>query len=158
MSLKKIGNWKGVEKFVNNLGANMDKARIIILKRWALKAEAIAKLHINKQDLNWTKLDPKTISMKVRKGFSENILVMTSSYFQSITSWVDGDTGYAGVQKKARNEKGEELADIAATHEYGSRSGNIPARPLWQPTYNETIEWFKRSKEFAKVLTKILAA
>jgi hypothetical protein len=112
------------------------------LARFGLKAEGIAKKHINRQDLGWRPLDPATLAQKIRAGHSENILVATSSYFQSITSWVfGGQTALAGVKRSARNEDGELLANIAAVQEFGSESAGIPARPLWKPTYEETMEW-----------------
>ena len=52
---------------------------------------------------------------------------------------------YAGVKKTAKGKDGEEIADVAATHEFGSRSGGIPARPLWQPVFAETMDWFESS-------------
>ena len=86
----------------------------------------------------------KTIEAKIKKGESENILVATSTYFQSITSYVKGNTAYAGVKREARytgKDGSEEIAKIAAIHEYGSESGNIPKRELWKPSLEETLQW-----------------
>ena len=109
------------------------------MKRWGLKAERIAKLHISKQDLNWRALKPKYKASKIMAKLSQNILVATSSYFGSITSYVEDETAYAGVKKEAKNKEGDVLADIAKVHEYGSETMQIPARPLWKPTFEETI-------------------
>ena len=35
----------------------------------------------------------------------------------------------------------KEIADIARLHEYGSRSGAVPARKLWRPSLEEGMEW-----------------
>ncbi len=147
MSIKKTGDWTKVGFVIANLAVEMNKARQICLKRWALKAEGLALGHMSKQDLGWVSLNPKTLAAKIRKGHSENILIATSSYFQSITSWVDESQGiaYAGVKKQAKSSDGEVLADIAKTHEYGSDAANIPARPLWQPVFTETMAWLKTS-------------
>jgi len=159
-AMRKIGNWAGARKLTSSLGLEMEKARFLSLMRWGLKAEGLAKTHMSKQDLGWKPLKPETISRKIRKGYSENILIETSSYFQSITSWVDkkSATVFAGVKKVARNKDGEEIANIAAVHEYGSRSGSIPARPLWQPVFEETMEWhFKNNQPefyFLKAMAK----
>lgn len=142
MGVTRIGDWDRVEGLIGNIGREMIEARDISLKRWGLKAEQIAVRHISKQDLAWKELKPATLAEKIRKGFSENILVRTSTYFQSITSWAIGNSVYAGIHQKAVSKDGEVLADIAATHEYGSRSGNIPARPLWKPTFDETMQWY----------------
>lgn len=142
MAWQKVGDWKKVTNLVANIGKEMLAAQKISLMRVGLKAEGTAKKHISQQDLGWKPLKPATIAYKIRKGYSENILVMTSSYFQSITSWVVNDTVYAGVKRGVVHKKsGTEMGIIARVHEYGSLSGKIPARPLWQPTMEETIEW-----------------
>jgi hypothetical protein len=148
MGLRKTGDWDKVAFLVKNLDREMRATAVMTLKRWALKTESIAKDHMSKQDLNWEELDPKTVARKVRKGYSENILIETSTYFQTITSWVDEGAlvGYAGVKKKALSEDGEELADIAELHEFGSKSGHIPARPLWSPSMAESRKWYAASK------------
>lgn len=114
----------------------MDKARQASLTRWGLKAEQIAVDHMSKQDLGWKALNPQYLAAKIRKGQSELTLIATSSYFQSITSWVSGDTALAGVKRGVLDENGVEVANIAKIHEFGAG-----ARPLWQPTFKETMAW-----------------
>lgn len=160
MAFKKIGDWDKVERLVHALRPEMVAAKNESLARWGLKAEGLAKKHISSQDLGWKPLAASTISSKVRRGYSENILVMTSTYFQSITSWADkgANTVYAGVKKEARSADGEQLWNIARIQEYGSYSGKIPARPLWQPVFAETMEWHMRMNRpeilFAKRIAK----
>jgi hypothetical protein len=145
--MDKVGDWSKVGLLVKNLPMELKAAQVTALKHWGLKAEGIAKKHISAQDLSWAALSPAYLAAKVRAGHSENTLVATSSYFQSITSWVDVTKmeSYAGVKKTAKDEDGNIIADIAATHEFGSVAANIPARPLWQPTFEETMEWFLQS-------------
>lgn len=146
MAVERVGDWNRVTALIGNLANEMQQARTISLQRWGLKAEGLAKNHIRDQDLSWTKLKAETIATKIRKGYSDNILVMTSDYFQAITSWVyDKEVALAGVKKVAVNSEGQQIADIAAVHEFGSNSGNIPARPLWQPVFAETMEWYVKS-------------
>lgn len=163
MAMQKVGDWDKVGLLLANLAKEMEIARQLSLQRWGLKAEQIATKHISSQDLGWKPLDPKYLADKVRKGLSENILVATSDYFQAIQSWVDKKTAtaYAGVKKQVLNSEGEVIADIAAVHEFGSKSGKIPARPLWQPTFKETVDWFWKSdytpeKIFIKNIRKYL--
>lgn len=152
---RKIGDWKKVERIIGNLAKEMENAREESLKKWGLKAEGIAVKHINSQDLNWAPLKPATISTKIRKGYSTNILVATSDYFQAITSWADKDSTYAGVKKKVKDGDNNVVADIAKVHEFGSSAGNIPARPLWKPTFKDTMDWFKDSNSTpAKIFKK----
>lgn len=146
-SFEKVGDWAKVHALCANLGKELEAARQLSLKRWGLKAEAIATKHMSSQDLNWKPLDPTYLASKIRKGLSEDILTATSDYFQAIQSWVDTKTGtsYAGVKKTVRDREDNLIADIAAVHEFGSKSGKIPPRPLWQPTYKETVAWFWKS-------------
>lgn len=147
MAIRRIGDWEKTAYLITHMAEEMKKAQLLALKRFGLKAEGNAKSHMSKQDLGWVALRPATISAKLRKGYSENILIATSSYFQSITSWVDEAEmkTHVGVKKGAKGRNGELIEDIAAVHEYGSRSGGIPARPLWTPVFAETLEWFKTS-------------
>ncbi|CAB4185089.1 hypothetical protein UFOVP1492_121 [uncultured Caudovirales phage] len=141
MAMKRVGNWAGAKAVINSLGAKMYAAQQLSLRRFGLKAEAIAKGHISAQDLNWKPLSPKTLAAKIRAGYSENILVQTSTYFQSITTWVAGETVYIGVKREARDKEGNVIANIARVHEYGSTSAGIPARPLWGPSLSEAVKW-----------------
>lgn len=135
--LGKIGNWDKVTSIINRLENEAQKAADISVKRWGLAAERIAKKHISAQDLGWKSLNPKYVSAKVKAGYSKNVLVRTSSYFQSITSWTMQGYAFVGVKREARDKQGNVIANIAAVHEYGSITANIPARPLWQPTLKE---------------------
>lgn len=147
MAVRKTGDWGKVALLIGNLSKEMRHASVTSLRQFGLKAEGTAKKHMSNQDLGWAALKPATLAAKLRNGQSENILIATSSYFQSITSWVDEKdmTAYAGVKKLAKNSEGDVIADIAAVHEYGSQSGIIPARPLWHPTFGETVKWFLTS-------------
>jgi hypothetical protein len=158
MGFKKIGDWNKVVSLVFSISKGMEKARETSLKRFGLKVEGLAKTHISTQDLNWKPLSPTYKAWKLRGGgknntkkLSENILVATSTYFQSITSWVDGETVYAGVRREASYADGAKVANIAAVHEFGSPSRNIPARPLWKPSYKEAIAWHKTSNSPEKL-------
>ena len=145
--MRRIGDWEKAGALVANLTKEMLAARDLSLKRFGLKAEGIAKQHISAQDLDWVELKKDTTDRKIRLGYSENILVETSTYFQSITSFVEGgDLVLIGVKKTAMADDGvTELADIAAVHEFGTQDAKIPARPLWQPTFEEAIEWHKKN-------------
>jgi len=147
MSIRRTGDWEKIAELVANMSQEIEKANETSLKRFGLKAEGTAKKHMSNQDLGWEALKPATLANKVRKGLSENVLIATSSYFQAITSWFDKENMAVniGVKKTAKDSDGNEIADIARVHEYGSLSGNIPARPLWKPTLDETIKWFKTS-------------
>lgn len=140
-SIEKTGDWGRVGNVISNLTKEMKSAQVLCLRRWGLKAEGIAKQHISSQDLGWKALQPSTKAFKARMGYSDNILVMTSTYFQSISSEVVGSKVYAGVKRGVRENGGAEVDSVARVHEYGNAGRGIPARPLWGPTYEETMEW-----------------
>ena len=134
----------------------MYKAQQVSLMRWSLQAERIAKGHISSQDLGWKPLSAKTIMIKSDKGLSENILVATSSYFRSITGWVDGDTAYVGVKKGVREENGTEIEKVALVLEFGSDERNIPERPLWRPTMAEVSVWTYKNNNPVNIFYELI--
>lgn len=146
-NIKRIGDWRNALALVANLNNDMERARKITLKRVGLYAEGKAKKHMSKQDLKWLPLKPRTITAKVRRGESEKTLIATSSYFQSITSWVKKDKVLIGVKRNVVNRKGQVIANIARVHEFGSSTRNIPARPLWKPVLKETVKFMGKSKD-----------
>lgn len=143
--VKRIGDWDKVKALVANLGNELRKSQEICLSRFALKTEAIAKTHMSTQDLGWKSLKAATVARKIRRVESENILIATSTYFQSITSWTDNETAYAGVKRDVVNKEGVKVLDIAKLHEFGTKAGGIPARPLWKPTWDEALAWCVKS-------------
>jgi hypothetical protein len=142
--MRKTGNWNGISRLISTMPDTLADARRLSLRRWSLKAEGVAKGHMSAQDLGWTALKAKTVAAKLKEGKSELILIATSSYFQSITSWSTDDTALAGVKKGTRGKDGQIIDVVAAVHEFGSPSKNIVARPLWQPTLEETMRWHNR--------------
>lgn len=155
--IKRIGSWQKVGAIIQDLGKMAAESRTESLKKFGLKAEGLAKSHMSSQDLNWPALKSETLEQKKRKGQSENILIATSTYFQSISSWVSGDYVLVGVKKNAYSKDGKTvLADIAAVHEFGSPSRNIPERPLWRPTFKEVLEWHKKNNTPEQIFLKKL--
>ena len=124
------------------------------LKRKPLAATKWISIFEN-QDLGWKALNKDYKDHKKRKGLSTNILVSSSAYFQAITSFTKGKRVNVGVKKAARDKEGNEIANIAAIHEFGSSKRNIPARPLWQPTLEETTKWLAKNG-FDKIIIKKL--
>lgn len=158
MPIKKTGDWDRVRRLIADISPEMQKARQQSLQRFGLKLETITKKHISAQDLGWVPLNSKYLATKVRKGYSENILVMSSTYFKSITSWVQGGICYTGVTREMREDDGTLIADIAKIHEFGSISGTISARPLWVPSFAEAIAWHIKSNQPARIFARNIKA
>lgn len=148
MPFKKTGEWGRIDKIIRNLRRNISHANQTSLKQVGLKMERIAVKHMQRQDLGWQPLKQKTLESKIRKGQSNKMLIATSEYFQAITSFTKGNVAFAGVTRNAKNRKGDALVSIARVHEFGNQ--NTPARPLWRPTWNETLMWLKTTKLIRK--------
>ncbi len=156
----KLEGWGDVEKVLNGLSAKVNAATKTSLMQVGLAAEADAKATIRDQSENWTPLSDKylkrkTSNSKNRKRYSEKILIRTSSYFQSITSWFGNDKVFVGVPANAKNsETGVSIAEYAKVLEYGSVSKNIPPRPLWSAVLNRAKKRVLQifSKNFKQLL------
>jgi len=162
MSVRRTGNWRGISRFMGELPKTLQESRQLSLRRWSLKAEGLAKGHMSAQDLGWTPLAAKTVAAKLRKGQSELILIATSSYFQSITSWATNDKALVGVRRGIRGKDGQLIEVVARTHEFGAPAKNIVARPLWKPVLDETMKWHNNNNRpeylFRLAAKKILNA
>ena len=152
---KLIGDWIKVDHITKQLEVLGKQTMVEGLAKTGLYAEGVAKKHISNQDLGWKALNKDYKDQKKRKGLSTNILVSSSAYFQAITSFTKGKQVNVGVKKAARDKEGNEIANIAAIHEFGSSKRNIPARPLWQPTLKETTKWLSKNG-FDKIIIKKL--
>lgn len=115
------------------------------MRKIGVQLEAKARLHIQHQDLNWKALSDEWLAYKKKNGFSNQIYIMTSSYIQNIT-WQYTETDFkldVGLMRSAmwinpENGHIEPLADIAFALEFGYDPKNIPKRPLWGPTLEES--------------------
>ena len=145
------GNWSGVtrklENFQQELTDNMKDATA----QSAALVESTVLGHLKNQDLPWQSLKPAYLRWKLHhKGrgsrrLSEKTLIATGTYFQSITSYIDGLKAFVGIKRGVAREKdGTDVVNIAAVHESGSPKNNIPARPLWEPTFKETEPKIKK--------------
>lgn len=149
-----IGKWKLMNNVFSGFKKDLQEIQKKTLMQIGLEAEKLAKKHITSQDLGWTALRERYKKRKIAQGKSEKILIRTSSYLQSITSWVMPPYAYAGVKKTAKNKDGESIADIAKTLEYGSVKMNIPPRPLWSVVLTETKQFAINDDTLAKVANK----
>lgn len=125
------GNWNGVANKLGSLPHVVRNAALAGEKKAANQLVKIVKKHINEQDLGWV---PRA------EGSRENdprILVDTATYLKSIQAWKPGNSNsyFVGVPKSKYNQRGVRVADYAVYHEFGF--GNVPARPLWGPSFEE---------------------
>lgn len=147
------GNWTGVtrklENFKKELQSNMKSATT----ESAALVESAVRGHLENQDLPWQNLSPAYLKQKLTKkgrasrSLSKKILIATGTYFQSITTHItdNGLKAFIGVRRGVAREKDRtNIVNIAAVHESGCPKNNIPKRPLWQPTFDETEPKIKK--------------
>ena len=114
MGFKKFGQWDVVGLICSNMKKEAELAARRSVRNFGLKVEALAKKHMSAQDLGWAPLGKDYKRGKMAAGFSGNILVRTSTYQQSITTWTEnnGMKSLAGVKRNVVDEEGEELAKL----------------------------------------------
>ena len=158
--VSKTGDWGKFEQLCTQLKGEVTKAVKQAQMVIGLKTVAIVKKHMQAQDLGWVPLSEAYKRGKIQGGYSEKILIRTSTMFQAITSTTQTVNGkqivFAGILRARVDKNGEIIANIAAVHEYGSKSRGIPARPLWRPSLKETKEWVLATKPFNTTINKAL--
>jgi len=155
------GNWSGVIRKLETMERELDAELRQTTAQAAQLVESTAVGHLRNQDLGWTGLKAaylarkKTARGKGSRSLSEKILIATGTYFQSITSYVEGLVAFVGVKRGvAREADGTDVLNLARIHEEGAPNANIPARPLWKPTFDECKP--KVVRMFANALKEVL--
>jgi len=143
MKIEMTGDWKRVMRIISNLYRIFVAVRRRQLEEIGREGLNVVLGHFDAQDLNWEPLGDPYKAEKAKKGLSTDTLKATLRYQQSITTGGNDETVWIGVPQGERNDAGEEIAMIAAVHEYGSMGNNIPERPLWQPSFDELMKWWE---------------
>lgn len=133
------GQWKELEDDLRGIGARLTaNLQLTTAQNAEIVRKSLVK-HIQNQDLHWAKLNPRYLESKRRRRLSTAILIATSEFMQSITTQMSSDklSAFVGVLRNAKRKDGEPGVLIAELHEFGSKARNIPARPLFRPTFAE---------------------
>lgn len=155
ININKTGDINAVLAHLQNFPKKLDEALQQGFMQVAAKGEQIVVKHLKNQDLQWLPLKKATIAAKKRKGHSNKKLIATTSMMQSITSMTVGNYSFIGVRRGSiHSETGEQLANIAAVHEYGSEARNIKPRKLWKPSMLELKKYVQESGVFVKAIKK----
>ncbi len=144
--IRRFGDWQKVQNLVSNLNKVFQNAGKNALNKITEEAQKRLIMHLNNQDLSWQALSVAYKSQKERKGLASQMLVARGDLKNAIKTVVNNDIGFVGIRSGAKNTDGQSLEIIAAVHEYGSITRNIPARKLWQPTNDEMKEWLNKSR------------
>lgn len=171
LNVKLEGDWGKLKLMAIALPHVTDRSNKKAMMKIGLEAERRVVKHIVDQDLGWPDLDKNYQKRKTGSGGrtrkdggrdrrfkqrSSKILVSSSQMLQSITSNADSRTAIVGVMRGEKYNDGNEVADIAAIHEYGSSKRNIPARPLYRPTEREMVEWLRKNPVVAQTFMQEL--
>ncbi len=144
--IRRFGDWQKVENLIRNLNKVLQNTGKNALIKITEEAQKRLVAHLNDQDLGWQALSVAYKSQKERKGLASQMLIARGDLKNAIKTVVNNDVGFVGIRSGTKNSDGQSLEIIAATHEYGSISRNIPARKLWQPTNDEMKEWISKSR------------
>lgn len=138
-----FGDWdKTTKAFINlpnaiKLGSQLGKNAA--LKE--LEKQIKANIRSNGGSLGWKELSKRTLKNKEGSKYPTSILRMTGLYYRSITRWTNPatNTTYLGVKPRTyypkKGASGLTVNQVANILENGSASKNLPARPLWKPTF-----------------------
>lgn len=140
-----FGDWEQVDDLLKHIDKTIMAGAILGQKSAADKIIKIVKKNIreNGGSIGWQPLSERYAARKERDGYNpDTILRMTGLYYRSINSWSNGLNYYVGVKKNVKHPRKQgksslTLVQIANILEHGSVVRNIPARPLWLPSYKQ---------------------
>ena len=140
MAVNRFGQWDKAKRALgSNLGARLAQA----LRQATAKSAMLLVREIKKGIVSqapggqpFAKLAEST----VRRKKSSKALIDTGFLLASVTQLMLGDRAFVGLLRGARNEAGDEIANIGAVMEYGATIQHpngavivIPARPFLHP-------------------------
>mgnify|MGYP001191806160 CR=1 FL=1 len=133
------GDWDKGLRLMRLIGTKMPAVTKTVLGRIGLFYRDQVKLGIVSQAPGGQQFEPlkeATIIAKSRKGRrKDKALIDNGDLKGSINFDVDMGTlsVRVGVHKMKRYASGEQVANIAAVHEFGNKKGTIPPRPFLRP-------------------------
>lgn len=137
--LEMLKNW------IPELQGKLMEAGADEIDRGAHHLADLVKMAIYTQAYKWKPLKERYIKWKKRKGLDTRILIATGEYVQAIqvTQTVEGDledvTYTVGLPDRMHVSSGLPIRQLAAIHEFGLPKQNIPARPVWNPTWKMAL-------------------
>ena len=118
-------------------------------KKFAREAVRELKEVIRKQKYDWEPLTEGYAKYKERKGLDKRILIATGDYVKrGIVMRVSSGFVFVGPKEGTHEPSGLPYEVLAKIHEYGTKDGRIPARPLYRPVLSVLL---RRRRTFRKV-------
>lgn len=139
MSAVLKGDWTRLKQVLKQASPQLKSESRRTIGRQLKLIEAKVLGHLDSQDLEWQALSESYAKTKERKGLSPDMLRATNQMSANITTDQPDDfSGAVGVKRGVKTADGNDVTDIALIHEQPENDGTvIPARKLWQPTYEE---------------------
>ncbi len=152
MANEKTGDWAALDKMFAGVGDRFKKNIEAATKKNGVLIKTAVIQCFEEQGPNWAALSPAYAKRKAAMG-NEQILITTGQLMGSIsTSYPSYDQGFVGIQRGVmhKDTKGyAEMVNIAAVHEFGSPTRNIPARPFFAPAEKKTSDDVAKNYEAA---------
>lgn len=154
-----------VQEWIDNLQGKLLAEGAESLEEEAEKYAQMVRDSIYHQQYRWVPLTKRYLAWKKRVNRDARIYLATHEFVQSIQviPTEEGEKiGFiVGLPDKLHVDSGLPIRKLAAIHEFGSPKMNIPARPVWRPTWERFRREAKaritaRLKAFAEKETKQL--
>jgi hypothetical protein len=145
MASRLTGDWKRVGLVLQALATKLTPlAQARLYEDGEIILEKL-RGHIDSQDLNWTPLSKRTVTLK---SGDDTIYVDTGWLKENLTvrrlkSSVKGSTIFVGATPWQTHPSGKKFSDLMLWLEYGTES--TPPRPLIRPTWQEVQDDIKKS-------------
>lgn len=156
MSVKKVGDWDRAGRLCSMIGSDIKKSNEVAIRQIGLKGERMMVKWIKSQPSIWQPLNEAYVAYKKTQGYSTLMLRRTSTFISKITSQTKYPNVFIGVKRGAFNKEGEELANIAAIMEFGSKVRGIPPRMYLRPVHKMLLRLIEVENLFAVYLLKEL--
>lgn len=145
VSIKQEGEWKRMGIALQNLSPAIRSGVVIAQREFAIKFKKKLRHNIrtNGVEIGWAPLSPAYAAWKDKQDSrygSSNILRFSGTYYNSIDIIQKGYTVYVGIplgKGSASSNEGLSVSQYANILEHGSFARNIPARPLWGPSFKQ---------------------
>lgn len=138
-----FGDWQRCERLFLGIDNSIRLGSRAGQKSAAKRLLRIVRKNIreNGGSIGWPSLSESYQKRKAASGYSPNrMLYMTGLYYRSIMIWDRGGRYYVGVKPRIYNPKSGghlTVGKIARILEHGSHIMNLPARPLWRPSFRQ---------------------
>ena len=134
---RKVGDWSGARRLTREMKGVISDSNTRTLMQIGLITERKVIKFIQSQPGIWPALNEKYKARKIAMGESNLMLRRSGQYINNISSWVDAPVPqvFIGVKKTVTDDEGNELANIGAIMEFGSKKAGIPARPHFNPVH-----------------------